>query len=107
MAGSEQMREIERVVLLKVIDEKWMNHIDDMDQLRQGIGLQAYGQRDPLVSTRSKASTCSNEMTAGHPEDTVRVLMHIRVEQKVEREQVAKPVTTNRRRKRRKSRYAA
>ena len=92
---AEQIREIERVVLLKVIDNKWMDHIDDMDQLRQGIGLQAYGQRDPLVEYKMSAYEMFDEMTAAVKEDTVRMLFHVRVEQKVEREQVAKVTGTN------------
>ena len=91
----EQIREIERVVLLKVIDNKWMSHIDDMDQLRQGIGLQAYGQRDPLVEYKMSAYEMFEGMTAVIQEDTVRILMHIRVEQKVEREPAAKVTGTN------------
>lgn len=91
----EQLREVERVILLKVIDRKWMDHIDDMDQLRQGIGLQAYGQKDPLVEYRVSGFDMFDEMTAGIKEDTVRALMHIRVEQKVEREEVAKVTGTN------------
>ena len=91
----EQIREIERVVLLKVIDRKWMDHIDDMDQLKQGIGLQALGQRDPVVQYKMMGYDMFDEMTAGITEDTVRLLMHIQVEQKVEREQVAKVTGTN------------
>ena len=91
----EMIREAERVVLLKVIDRKWMNHIDDMDQLRQGIGLQAYGQRDPLVEYKMNAYEMFENMTEGIKEDTIRVLCHIRIEQKVEREQVAKVTGTN------------
>ena len=91
----EQMRELERVILLKVIDRKWMDHIDDMDQLKQGIGLQAYGQRDPVLQYKMMAYDMFNEMTEGITEDTVRLLMHIQVEQKVEREQVAKVTGTN------------
>ena len=82
----EMIREAERVVLLKVIDRKWMNHIDDMDQLRQGIGLQAYGQRDPLVEYKMNAYEMFENMTESIKEDTIRVLCHIRIEQKVERE---------------------
>ena len=91
----EQIREIERVILLKVIDNKWMSHIDDMDQLRQGIGLQAYGQRDPLVEYKMSGYQMFDEMTAAIREDTVRILFHIRVEQKVEREPAAKVTGTN------------
>ena len=91
----EQIREIERVVLLKVIDRKWMDHIDDMDQLKQGIGLQAYGQRDPVVQYKVMGYDMFDAMTTAITEDTVRLLMHIQVEQKVEREQVAKVTGTN------------
>ncbi len=91
----EMIREAERVILLKVIDRKWMNHIDDMDQLRQGIGLQAYGQRDPLVEYKMNGYEMFDNMTEGIREDTVRLLCHIRIEQKVEREQVAKVTGTN------------
>ncbi len=93
---AEQMREIERVVLLKVIDNKWMSHIDDMDQLREGIGLQAYGQRDPVVEYKVNAYEMFDSMTAAIREETVRILLHIRVEQKVEREPAAKVTGTNR-----------
>ncbi len=91
----EHIRELERVVMLKTIDRKWMSHIDDMDQLRQGIGLQAYGQKDPLVEYRINGFDMFDEMTAAIREETVKVLLHIRVEQKVEREQVAKVTGTN------------
>ncbi|MBQ7587412.1 MAG: preprotein translocase subunit SecA [Lachnospiraceae bacterium] len=91
----EQLRELERVVLLKAIDRKWMDHIDDMDQLRQGIGLQAYGQRDPLVEYKMSGYDMFNAMTESIAEETVRVLFHIKIEQKVEREEVAKVTGTN------------
>ena len=91
----EQVREIERVILLKVIDRKWMDHIDDMDQLRQGIGLQSYGQKDPLVQYRMLGYDMFDELTQGIGEDTVRALLHVHLEQKVEREQVAKVTGTN------------
>jgi len=91
----EAIRELERVILLKVIDRKWMDHIDDMDQLRQGVGLQAYGQRDPLVEYKLSGYEMFEEMTQNICEETVRVLFHVRVEQKVEREQVAKVTGTN------------
>ncbi len=91
----EMIREAERVILLKVIDRKWMTHIDDMDQLRQGIGLQAYGQKDPLVEYKMNGYDMFNSMSDSIKEDTVRVLTHIRIEQKVEREQVAKVTGTN------------
>ena len=91
----EQIRELERVILLKVIDQKWMDHIDDMDQLRQGIGLQAYGQRDPKVEYKMAAYDMFNEMVSAIQQDTVRLLYHVRIEQKVEREQVAKVTGTN------------
>ena len=92
---AEAIRELERVVLLKVIDRKWMDHIDDMEQLRQGIGLQAYGQRDPLVEYKMSGYNMFDEMTQNIKEETVRLLFHIKVEQKVEREQVAKVTGTN------------
>ena len=91
----EQIRELERVVLLKVIDNKWMDHIDDMEQLRQGIGLQAYGQRDPVIEYKMSAYDMFNAMTSNIQEETVRLLYHVRVEQKVEREQVAQATATN------------
>ena len=91
----EQLRELERVILLKVIDRKWMDHIDDMDQLRQGIGLQAYGQRDPLVEYKMSGYEMFDTMSAGIQEDTLRLLYHVRIEQKVEREEVAKVTGTN------------
>ena len=91
----ENIREIERVILLKVIDRKWMNHIDDMDQLRQGVGLQAYGQRDPLVEYKMNGYEMFDAMTSNIKEDTVRLLLHVQVEQKVEREEVAKVTGTN------------
>lgn len=91
----EQIREIERVILLKVIDAKWMAHIDDMDQLREGIGLQAYGHRDPLIEYKMSGYEMFDAMTSAIQEDTVRVLCHIRVEQKVEREPAAKVTGTN------------
>ena len=91
----EAIREIERVILLKVIDRKWMDHIDDMDQLRQGIGLQAYGQRDPLVEYKMSGYDMFEEMEENICEDTVKLLFHVKIEQKVEREQVAKVTGTN------------
>ena len=91
----EHIRELERVVLLKVIDAKWMDHIDDMDQLRQGIGLQAYGNRDPKVEYKMLGYDMFGEMTHAITETTVRTLMHVRIEQKAEREQVAKVTGTN------------
>ena len=93
--NAEAIRELERVILLKVIDRKWMDHIDDMEQLRQGIGLQAYGQRDPLVEYKMSGYNMFDEMTQNIKEETVRLLFHIKVEQKVEREQVAKVTGTN------------
>ena len=91
----EAIREVERVVLLRSVDSRWMNHIDDMEQLRQSIGLQAYGQRDPLVEYKMAGYDMFNEMSQGIMEDTIRTLFRIRVEQKVEREQVAKVTGTN------------
>lgn len=92
---AESIREIERVILLRVIDRKWMDHIDDMDQLRQGVGLQAYGQRDPLVEYKMNGYEMFDAMTANIKQDTVRMLLHVKVEQKVEREEVAKVTGTN------------
>ena len=91
----EAIREIERVILLKVIDRKWMDHIDDMDQLRQGAGLQAYGQKDPLVEYKLNGYEMFDDMTQNIKEETVRNLFRVRIEQKVEREQVAKVTGTN------------
>ena len=91
----EQLRELERVVLLKCIDSKWMDHIDDMEILRQGIGLAAYGQRDPVVEYKMAAFDMFNSMITSIQEDTVRMLYHVHVEQKIEREQVAKVTGTN------------
>ena len=92
---AEQLRELERVILLKVIDQKWMDHIDDMDQLRQGIGLQAYGQRDPKVEYKMQAYEMFDGMIASIQEATLRLLYHVRLEHKVEREQVAQVTGTN------------
>jgi preprotein translocase subunit SecA len=89
------IREIERVVLLKAVDRRWMDHIDDMDQLKTSIGLVGYGQRDPVIEYKSQGYDMFNEMSEGISEDTVRMMMHIQVEQKVEREQVAKISGTN------------
>ena len=89
------LREIERIILLKVIDRKWMDHIDDMEILREGIGLQAYGQRDPLVEYKMAGFEMFDEMTANIQEETIRLLFHVKVEQKVEREEVAKVTGTN------------
>ena len=91
----EQIREIERVIILKVTDSRWMDHIDDMDQLRQGIGLQAFGQRDPVVEYRLQGYDMFNDMTESIREETVKMLMHVRIERKVEREQVAEVTGTN------------
>ena len=92
---AEQIRELERVVLLKVIDNKWMDHIDDMELLRQGVGLQAYGQKNPVVEYKMSAYEMFNAMTENIQEDTVRMLYHVHVQQKLEREQVAKVTGTN------------
>ena len=92
---AEQIREIERVILLKVIDTKWMSHIDDMDQLRQGIGLAALGQKDPLVEYKFAGYDMFEDMTTAISEDTVRALMHIRIEEHIEREEVVKVTGTN------------
>ncbi|MBQ7636514.1 MAG: SEC-C domain-containing protein, partial [Lachnospiraceae bacterium] len=92
----EQFREVERVILLKVIDRKWMDHIDDMEQLRQGIHLQSYGQKNPVQEYKMQGYDMFDDMEAAIAEDTVKILMHIKVEQKVEREEVAKVTGTNR-----------
>lgn len=92
---AEAIRELERVILLKVIDRKWMDHIDDMDQLRQGVSLQAYGQRDPKIEYKLGGYEMFDEMTQNIKEETIRMLLHVSVEQKVEREQVAKVTGTN------------
>ena len=91
----EEFRELERVVLLKTIDRKWMDHIDDMDQLRQGIGLMAYGQKDPLVEFKMAGFDMFNDMTGAIQEETLKIIYHVKVEQKVEREEVAKVTGTN------------
>ena len=93
--NSEMLRELERVFLLKVIDRKWMDHIDDMEMLRQGIGLQAFAQRDPLVEYKLSGYDMFDAMTASIQEETVRILLHVRVEEKAEREEVAKVTGTN------------
>ena len=92
---AEQIREVERIILLKVIDRKWMDHIDDMDQLRQGIGLRALGQRDPVSEYRIAGFEMFEDMEQGIMEDTVKSLMHVQIQQKIEREQVAKVTGTN------------
>ncbi len=94
-AQAEMIREMERVILLKSIDRKWMDHIDDMEILREGIGLQAYGQRDPLVEYKMAGYDMFDDMIANMQEETIRMLFHVRVEQKVEREEVAKVTGTN------------
>ncbi len=96
VASTEKMREIERVFLLKSVDRRWMDHSDDMEQLRQGIGMQSYAQKNPVVEYRTQGFEMFEEMTRGIEEDTVKLLMHLRIEQKVEREQVAKATGTNR-----------
>ena len=91
----EQVREAERVMLLQAIDRKWMDHIDDMDQLRQGIGLAAYGQKDPLVEYKMEGYEMFNSMTEAIQEDTLKMMYHIRIGRPVEREEVAKVTGTN------------
>ena len=91
----QSIREVERMVLLKVIDRNWMDHIDDMEQLKQGIGLQAFGQRDPVVEYRLRGGEMYDAMAEMIAEDTVKLLMHVRIEQDVKREQVAKVTGTN------------
>ena len=93
--NAEAIREVERVIRLKVIDRKWMTHIDDMEQLRQGIGLASYGQKDPVVEYKMSAYDMFDEMIANIKEDTVRLIFSVKVEQKVEREQVAQVTGTN------------
>jgi preprotein translocase subunit SecA len=95
--GPEQMREIERIVLLRVVDTKWMDHIDEMDQLRQGIGLRAYGQVDPLIEYKKIAFDMFEDLIQSIQEDTVKFLYHIQInkDNMIQREQVAKPVSTN------------
>ena len=93
---AEQLRELERVILLRVIDARWRDHIDDMEQLKQGIGLQAYGQRDPKVEYKMAGYDMFDAMTEGIAEDTVRLLMNVRIEHKVEREENTEKLTTNR-----------
>ena len=95
-AAGADVREIERVVLLRSVDRHWMTHIDDMDQLRQGIGLAAYGQKDPKVQYKMEGYDMFNAMTAAIQEDTLKMMYHVRVEEKVEREEVAKVTGTNR-----------
>ena len=95
VADAEQMREIERVILLKVIDRKWMEHIDDMDQMRQGIGLQAFGNRNPVIEYKMTGFDMFDAMAAAIQEDTVKLLLRVQVEQKIEREEVAKVTGTN------------
>lgn len=93
--GEETMRELERVIMLKVVDQKWMDHLDDMDRLRDGIGLRAYGQRDPLVEYKIEGYDMFQEMIHSIQEDTVTLLYHVKVEKPPEREQVAKPTLTS------------
>ena len=93
--GEERMRELERVVLLKVVDQKWMAHIDDMDQLRQGIGLRAYAQRDPIIEYKEEGYNMYEEMLGAIGEDVIRILFNLKIQAPVEREQVAKPVTAS------------
>lgn len=89
------LREIERIILLKVIDRKWMDHIDDMDQLREGIGMQAYGQRDPVVEYRLVGFDMFNDMIKSIEEETAGALFHVQIEQKIEREEAPKITGTN------------
>ncbi len=93
--GEERMRELERVVMLRVIDQKWMDHIDDMDQMRQGIGLHAYAQRDPLMEYKFTAYDMFEEMSQHIQEDTLKILYRVRIQTEVKREEVAKPMFTN------------
>ncbi|MCR4716988.1 MAG: preprotein translocase subunit SecA [Lachnospiraceae bacterium] len=93
--GENRMREVERVFLLRTIDRKWMDHIDNMDQLRQGIGLQSYGQRDPVVEYKFTGYDMFNDMTDSIRHDTATAILNVRIEEKVEREEVAKVTGTN------------
>ncbi|CBZ01991.1 preprotein translocase subunit SecA [Clostridium botulinum] len=93
--GEEQIREIERVILLRVVDTKWMDHIDDMDHLKQGIGLRAYRQQDPVQAYQFEGSEMFEEMIYNIKVDTVRYLFHVEVEKAPEREKVAKETSTN------------
>ncbi len=93
--GEERFREIERVVLLQVVDRKWMDHIDAMDQLRQGIGLRAYGQEDPVIAYQVEGFEMFEEMTASIQEDTVKLLFNIESPDKMQRKRMAQPVSTN------------
>jgi len=91
--GVQRMREVERVVLLRVVDQKWMDHIDAMDQLRQGIGLRAYGQRDPVVEYKVEGFDMFEEMIRNIQEETIAMLYRIRISENVpKREKVAEPI---------------
>ncbi|MGO1470221.1 MAG: SEC-C metal-binding domain-containing protein, partial [Tissierella sp.] len=94
--GDEKFREIERIILLQVVDSKWMDHIDSMDQLRQGIGLRAYGQEDPVRAYQMEGFDMFEEMTAAIWEETVGLLYHVENPENVERKRVAKPLKPNR-----------
>lgn len=93
--GEEQLREIERVVLLRVVDQKWMDHIDNMDHLKQGMGLRAYKQQDPIQAYQMEGSAMFEEMIEGIKTETVKFLFHVRVERPIEREQVAKETSAS------------
>ena len=95
IGDEERMRELERVVMLRVIDQKWMDHIDDMDQMRQGIGLHAYAQRDPLIEYKFAAYDMFEEMSNHIQEDTLKILYRVRIETEAKREEVQKPMFTN------------
>lgn len=89
------MRELERVIMLKVIDSRWMDHIDDMDQMRQGISLQSYAQKDPLIEYKYASYDMFEEMSNSIQTDTVKTLYRVRVVTEAKREEVAKPMFTN------------
>ena len=93
--GEEQLREIERVVLLRVVDQKWMAHIDNMDHLKQGMGLRAYKQQDPIQAYQMEGSAMFEEMIEGIKVETVKFLFHVRVERPVEREKVAEETSAS------------
>ena len=95
IGDDERMRELERVIMLRVIDQKWMDHIDEMDQMRQGIGLHAYAQRDPLIEYKFAGYDMFDELSRNIQDDTIRMLYRIRVETQVKREEVEKPMFTN------------
>ena len=91
----EAMREVERILMLRVVDRKWMDHIDNMEQLRQGINLRAYAQRDPVIEYKYEAMDMFEEMTENIKEDTVKLLFHVVPQSKIENKQVATPIAAS------------